>query len=328
MFPQTFVLQGLEQRVVRVGFTGTVQPVEQAYRIVVNQLPGFNEATGRGMGLTIRTAFSIPLFVSNVDVHAATSLGAVTARSHDVAFDVQNGGNTHVIVGAVHVRGQDGAGNALFDRTLNGWYVLPNQTRRFDVPLTTAACRRLENVTIDVSVDGANRPLHAAERPIFIQTCGIVEADAQRAFLDVTVNAVDRGEVVASIAPSGDVLLSRAEVQRLGIPLLAPPHAVTKGDVSLRSLAPGVAFSLDLLALRLLITVDPRMLPRQAIAIGAGSLPNDVIADHPKVPSPTTTARSRAFRDRPRSSKPATVTAKSCSIRAPFSISAARRRAV
>jgi P pilus assembly chaperone PapD len=111
------------------------------------------------MGLTIRTAFSIPLFVSNVEPRVATSITALAARPNVVAFDVRNDGNTHVVVGAVHVRGQDQAGSTLFDRTLNGWYVLPSEPRRFNVPLTGAACRQLERVTVDVAVNGQNRPL-------------------------------------------------------------------------------------------------------------------------------------------------------------------------
>lgn len=43
-----------------------------------------------------------------------------------------------------------------------------------------------------------------------------------------------------------------------------------------------VTFTVDPVALRLRIVIDPKALPRQAIAIGAGSLPSDVVADHPK----------------------------------------------
>lgn len=75
-----------------------------------------------GMGLTIRTAFSIPLFVSNVEPRVATSITALAARPNVVAFDVRNDGNTHVVVGAVHVRGQDQAGSKLFDRTAGMYF--------------------------------------------------------------------------------------------------------------------------------------------------------------------------------------------------------------
>lgn len=114
------------------------------------------------------------------------------------------------------------------------------------------------------------------------QTSRIAEADAERAFLDVTVNAVERGQVVAILSGDGDVSLSGADLQRLGVPSLPLRGSIGNNDVSLRALAPMVTFTVDPVALRLRIVIDPKALPRQAIAIGAGSLPSDVVADHPK----------------------------------------------
>lgn len=114
------------------------------------------------------------------------------------------------------------------------------------------------------------------------QTSRIAEDDAERAFLDVTVNAVERGQVVAILSGDGDVSLSGADLQRLGVPSLPLRGSIGNNDVSLRALAPTVTFTVDPVALRLRIVIDPKALPRQAIAIGAGSLPSDVVADHPK----------------------------------------------
>jgi len=103
------------------------------------------------------------------------------------------------------------------------------------------------------------------------QTSRIAETDAERAFLDVTVNAVERGQVVAILSGDGDVSLSGADLQRLGVPSLSLRGSIGNNDVSLRALAPTVTFTVDPVALRLRIVIDPKALPRQAIAIGAGS---------------------------------------------------------
>src|SRR6185503_6683358 len=86
-------------------------------------------------------------------------------------------------------------------------------------------------------------------------------ADDQRAPLTVTINQVDKGEVVVVIRAQ-DVLVGVRTLEQLGIHSFAGSRESIDGDpfVSLASLAPGITFELDERALALRLTAQPELL--------------------------------------------------------------------
>jgi outer membrane usher protein len=85
--------------------------------------------------------------------------------------------------------------------------------------------------------------------------------ETERAILQLSVNEVERGEVVALLrAP--DVLLRAADLERAGLRGLAGRRETLAGEVylSLASLAPAVTFALDERALTLRLTAQPSLL--------------------------------------------------------------------
>ncbi|HEX6082447.1 MAG TPA: fimbria/pilus outer membrane usher protein, partial [Methylomirabilota bacterium] len=83
-------------------------------------------------------------------------------------------------------------------------------------------------------------------------------ADVERAILQLSVNGVERGEVVV-VVRSPDVLIRPADLQRAGLIGLAGRRETIAGDVyvSLVSLAPTVTYELDDRALTLRLTALP-----------------------------------------------------------------------
>jgi outer membrane usher protein len=85
--------------------------------------------------------------------------------------------------------------------------------------------------------------------------------ETERAILQLTVNQIESGEVVALLR-SPDVLLRVADLERAGVRGFAGRRETVAGDayVSLASLAPAVTFELDDRALTLRLTAAPSLL--------------------------------------------------------------------
>jgi len=87
------------------------------------------------------------------------------------------------------------------------------------------------------------------------------QADDQRALLSVTINQVDKGEVLVVIR-GPDVLVGLRTLEQLGIHSFSGSRESIGGEtlVSLASLAPGVTFDFDERALALRISAQPELL--------------------------------------------------------------------
>jgi outer membrane usher protein len=117
-------------------------------------------------------------------------------------------------------------------------------------PLPPAPTRRLRHaLTLLLGLLGLTGP--AMAQP----------AAVERAILQLSVNGIERGEVVV-VLRSPDVLARAADLQRAGLIGLAGRRETIEGDVhvSLASLAPTVTYELDERALTLQLTAQPSTL--------------------------------------------------------------------
>jgi outer membrane usher protein len=98
--------------------------------------------------------------------------------------------------------------------------------------------------------------LHGLTAPAIAQP-----PETERAILQLSVNQVERGEVIVLLKPP-DVLLRVADLERAGLRGLAGRRETISGEayVSLLSLAPAVVFELDERALALRLTAQPSIL--------------------------------------------------------------------
>lgn len=152
VFPQILTIASQDRRTVRIGFTGTLPAAEADYRIVATELPIADDAPA-APGLTIRSKLSLPLFVVPAQAHHEVAIDDARATAAKVAFALTERGSAHDVVKTIRVRGEDAAHATLFDSTLAGWYVLPAEPRRFQVPLARTVCRRLSHLIVDATFE-------------------------------------------------------------------------------------------------------------------------------------------------------------------------------
>ena len=163
VFPQIVTIAPHARRAIRAGYTGARPATETDYRIVATELP-ITEDAPQAPGLTIRSKFSVPLFIAPQVARHDVQIQAARSAAGSVAFDVLERGTVYAFLDGVRVRGTNAAGATLFDRSIEGWYLLPNQPRRFTLPVPRADCRGLAHVDVDAKFEGL-APLHASLGP-------------------------------------------------------------------------------------------------------------------------------------------------------------------
>ena len=115
--------------------------------------------------------------------------------------------------------------------------------------------------THDVIAPNAGAPSHTPE--------------TERAFLNLTINGIDAGQVLAVVKPSGDVLVPLAPLAGAGLHVSVPTTNVDGTPyVSLRALAPQTAFSFDQRALSLDVTAQTSQLTAQTLNLEYGAPPD------------------------------------------------------
>ena len=153
-FPALLTLKAGEERKVRIGSTVKSGATEKTYRIFFEELPALQTPRiEKGSQVRIITKMGIPIFVEPEKKVAAGSITNFAVRGGKAWFDVRNTGNVHFLAQSVRVVGLDAAGQPLFDKQREGWYVLSGGTRTYDLPLSAAECSKLKTVRVEVQTD-------------------------------------------------------------------------------------------------------------------------------------------------------------------------------
>jgi fimbrial chaperone protein len=154
-FPKIVSLAGGASRTIRIGTkAGSFGPTEKSYRIFVEELPDNSAASERGT-VAIRTKIGIPVFLQPARATATAEITAVTFEGGRLVTRVRNTGTVHMIVDAVKMRGTASGGDTRFERSLDGWYVLPGGTRVFEQPVKASECAGAETIAVTVELQGA-----------------------------------------------------------------------------------------------------------------------------------------------------------------------------
>lgn len=141
VFPAIFTLLPLQQQILRVGITAAARPIEQTFRVVVNELPPSQIAvTPRGANIRILTAFSVPVFLSPTAPRTDVTLTNPQLSSGKFGFDIANAGTVHVPPTSVRVTAKDAEGKALWTHTVTAWYVLAGDRRTISIAVPPAVC--------------------------------------------------------------------------------------------------------------------------------------------------------------------------------------------
>jgi fimbrial chaperone protein len=152
-FPALLSLNPGEERKVRVAATVAAKDVEKTYRIFFEELPPLENSQNAGAQVRILTKMGIPIFVAPMKGNAEASIDSVRMEKGTLGFDVRNSGNVHFALEGVKLRGIGSNGETLFDRQLDGWYVLAGSPRTYSVEVPAADCSKLKKVVIEAQTD-------------------------------------------------------------------------------------------------------------------------------------------------------------------------------
>lgn len=166
VFPSLLTLEAGAERNVRIGNTSR-KPLEteKTYRVFFEELPSDDEAPLQGSQIRILTKMGVPVFIQPQAVRRQAALANVgfDQAAGKVTFDVRNDGNTFFVVTGASLKGLGSAGE-VFEKKLEGWYVLAGTARRYVVPLDPENCAKLENLMIHVETD-----IIQSEKPLVLE---------------------------------------------------------------------------------------------------------------------------------------------------------------
>jgi fimbrial chaperone protein len=161
-FPQLLSLAPGEERKIRVGTSQAAGPVERTYRIFVEQLPPAPKkdakAAGGGMQVRVLTRVGIPIFLAPASPTSAAFAGKIepkSLRGEKLAFEVKNTGSVHFQIRKARVTGLGAGKENLFERSVDGWYLLAGGTRVFEVQPPKGICGKTKALAFEVTTDHA-----------------------------------------------------------------------------------------------------------------------------------------------------------------------------
>jgi fimbrial chaperone protein len=150
-YPEIFVLlPGAAQRI-RVGVAGTPTSKEQAYRLIISELPPSAASGGSATGVTFVGRMDMPVFVPPGNSIPQTSLPKIEslAVEHGRARAVlSNAGSVHLRQSTIAFAGTDAAGNVIWRDTKQPFYILANGVQNVDEVIPPSICSRLRSIAV------------------------------------------------------------------------------------------------------------------------------------------------------------------------------------
>jgi fimbrial chaperone protein len=153
-FPKLVILASHEERKVRVGTSVAFGPNEKTYRIFIEELPPADSAPSVA-GVRMRTRMGIPIFLQPAKSAVSAAVDSLALNGGRVTVRVQNKGNAHFITDSVKVSGTNAQGVLVFNKVVNGWYILSGRSQLFAIPLSAAECAAAVTVDAEVKVGGS-----------------------------------------------------------------------------------------------------------------------------------------------------------------------------
>lgn len=172
IFPKIVEVAKGEERVVRVAYRGNpVTTQERTYRLFAQELPKKSEADG---ALSFALRFSVPVFVTSRAIRPDVRVLGGRVEDGKAKVIVKNRGTKHVIVSSIKIAGFSPSKELLYQEQVKGWYVLPNSTKIFSIPLDLAQCRDSRWITGEIE---ARRKAHDFQFDVDTTQCVAPQKD-------------------------------------------------------------------------------------------------------------------------------------------------------
>jgi fimbrial chaperone protein len=154
VLPTLVDINPMEHRSIRVGFSGPASAKELTYRIALDEMPSIESqlSKARAPGLQVRTRVTIPVFFTPLISSPKAEIEALGIDRGTLQGRVTNDGNVHATVSTVEVTGRDARGAKVFEKQINGWYVLPGEAWDFQAALGHS-CAKVKTLSVTVQSD-------------------------------------------------------------------------------------------------------------------------------------------------------------------------------
>jgi fimbrial chaperone protein len=138
VFPSFLNIQPHQARKVRIGTQGGYGPNEKCFRAIFGEVPrDSSPVDGVAETLALIAHVSVPVFVRPTGATGSLKIEGLTAAKDKVHFIVRNTGTAHAMVDKLRLEALGPGGKPLASGESAGWYVLPGQTRPFDISFST-----------------------------------------------------------------------------------------------------------------------------------------------------------------------------------------------
>jgi fimbrial chaperone protein len=147
--PPLLILAPGEERKIRIASMTPFGPVEKTYRLRIQQLqpPKTPESTQQ---LQMLTAFSVPIFLSPAKPALQIRTTALGLDGHRWSLALENTGNVHLQISTMAVKALGGGGETVFERKLDGAYVLPGMRHVFEIGEVPRDCTVVQKLRVDM----------------------------------------------------------------------------------------------------------------------------------------------------------------------------------
>ena len=150
VFPGLLTLAPNEERKLRIGSTVPAGAAERSYRVFVEELPPLRAPqTSNKSEVKVLTKMGVPIFVQPAKPMAAGTVEGFALAKRKLAFTVKNTGNVHFLLQSVRVKALDAKGAAVFEKDVEGWYVLTGGTRVWEVEIPKDACPKAKTIAVE-----------------------------------------------------------------------------------------------------------------------------------------------------------------------------------
>jgi P pilus assembly chaperone PapD len=156
VFPQLFTLLPSTAQRLRAAVVAPISTTEQTFRIVIADLPPFNDtvtAPRSRTNITVRTRFLVPLYVEPAVRTRAGRFETGAMHDEKLTFALVNTGTVHLEGLTLPIRLLDANGVALFSTDAGRWNVLAGGRRIFTVDTGKVKCVVGASLTISPGGD-------------------------------------------------------------------------------------------------------------------------------------------------------------------------------
>lgn len=151
-FPSLLTLAPGEERRVRVGTVTPPTSNEKTYRIFVDELPPNSKPGGAQGGAEVRllTKMGVPIFIQPDQKSEGARVQEMVMRRRLLSFQIKNTGNVHFVPQNIRVKGYGAGGDTLFERRLQGWYILAGGYRSYELEIPKGDCAKVKTLAVEV----------------------------------------------------------------------------------------------------------------------------------------------------------------------------------